>query len=178
MQWYLLAFRRFDEFSGRSHRREFWSFVLYHYAIYFSLLVVDIGMGTVSPSLGLGPLSGIYAVVSFIPHGALQIRRLHDSERSGWWLLIALVPFVGVIQLLVWFCASGTAGPNHYGLPYGLPALPPERPTTLGGSYVLAPQSSSPGRAEFCMGCGVRLPTGARYCPKCGTHRALDTEGL
>jgi uncharacterized membrane protein YhaH (DUF805 family) len=62
-----------------------------------------------------GPLSIIFSLVNIIPGLAVSIRRLHDTDRSGWWLLIALIPLIGFILLIVWYASSGTAGSNRFG---------------------------------------------------------------
>ena len=71
------------------------------------------GADGVSFSAHLGLLGGIYSLAVLLPGLAVAIRRLHDTDRSGWWVLIALVPFVGGIVLLVFFVLEGTRGPNR-----------------------------------------------------------------
>ena len=55
------------------------------------------------------------ALALLVPSVAVAVRRLHDTDRSGWWYLVVLVPFVGAILLIVWFCTKGTSGPNRFG---------------------------------------------------------------
>jgi len=128
------GYRKYLTFGGRASRSEYWWWVLF---ILLSSIVVAIVEGTlglgsgtvtqveggVSASYAGGPLSIIWALVNILPGIAVGVRRLHDTDRSGWWYLIALVPLVGAIVLLVFFCTRGTAGANRFGPdPLGSPA--------------------------------------------------------
>lgn len=128
------GYRKYVTFGGRASRSEYWWWVLF---IILSSIVVGIvesalglGSGTVtelegglSASYAGGPLSIIWSLVNLLPGIAVGVRRLHDTDRSGWWLLIGLVPLIGAIVLLVFFCTKGTAGPNRFGHdPLGSPA--------------------------------------------------------
>lgn len=108
MEWYLEVFKKYAVFSGRSRRKEYWFFVLFNILASFSLGIVDAVMG-------MGLLSGVYALVVLIPGIAVSIRRLHDTGRSGWWLLIALVPVLGALALLFFMAQDSEPGPNQYG---------------------------------------------------------------
>ena len=126
MEWYLRVWQRYAEFSGRSRRMEYWMFTLIHAVI---LLVIAVGIFGFSamkqPLLGAGCslLLGAYALAAFIPDLALTVRRLHDIDKSGWWILIALVPAVGGIVLLIMAVLDGTRGSNQYG-PDPKPGVP------------------------------------------------------
>jgi uncharacterized membrane protein YhaH (DUF805 family) len=85
--------------SGRARRKEYWFFVLFNIIISIVLAVIDGVTGSFSPEAGMGLLGGIYTLAVLIPGIAVSVRRLHDTERSGWWLLIALVPLIGAIVL-------------------------------------------------------------------------------
>ena len=113
MDWYLEVFRKYAQFSGRSRRKEYWMFTLFNILASVSLGIVDgiLGLG----DMGFGLLSGIYSLAVIVPSLAVSIRRLHDTGRSGWWLLIALVPILGAIALLVFMVQDGEPGPNRYG---------------------------------------------------------------
>ncbi len=111
MDYYLLAFKKYAEFSGRSRRKEYWYFILFNNILL--LLTSAIGI-MISDSIGT-ILYAIAVLVTIIPGLAVSIRRLHDLDRSGWFLLLGLIPLIGAIILLVWFCTSGTEGPNQYG---------------------------------------------------------------
>lgn len=108
------GFGNYVNFSGRANRGEFWWFVLATVLIAIVLGVVD-GLVFGTDLWGNGPLSSVWSLALLIPSLALAVRRLHDIDRSGWWVLIALVPVVGGIILLVWYCTRGTSGPNRFG---------------------------------------------------------------
>lgn len=125
MNWMLLPYRRYFEFSGRSRRREYWMFVLFYVLVFVllgaafgsnDLTVAPVGFGFSSRLVGGGGVIGnIFALASFIPALALSVRRLHDQGRSGWMLLLGLIPLFGGFVLLVFMCLEGTRGPNQYG---------------------------------------------------------------
>lgn len=115
MSWYLTVLRKYAVFSGRARRSEYWFFTLFNVLISIALSVVDVVIGTGGDEFGLGVLSGIYSLGVFVPSLAVAVRRLHDTNRSGWWLLLALVPCVGGIVLLVFAISDGTYGENRFG---------------------------------------------------------------
>lgn len=115
MSWYLQALKKYAVFSGRSRRMEYWYFVLFNIIVSIVLGVIDGLLGTSGSYAGAGLLSGIYGLAVLIPSLAVTVRRLHDIDRSGWWILIALVPLIGVIVLLVFALLEGTPGDNQYG---------------------------------------------------------------
>lgn len=115
MNWYLQVLRKYAVFSGRARRMEYWYFVLFNFIIGVILGVIDYMMGTYSARAGLGLLGGVYSLAVLIPSLAVTVRRLHDIGRSGWWLLIGLVPIVGPIVLLIFAVQDGNPGDNRYG---------------------------------------------------------------
>lgn len=127
MEWMLMPYRRYADFSGRSRRKEYWMFALFQFIVCFVLYIPLIaGMPSMDEygqmSEGPGPLFYvgialllIFALASFIPALAVLVRRLHDQDKSGWWFLIQFVPFVGPIVLLVFMFIEGTRGPNRFG---------------------------------------------------------------
>ena len=115
MSWYLEALKKYAVFSGRSRRREYWYFVLFNIIVGIVLGWIDALLGTRGSYAGAGLLSGIYGLAVLIPTLAVTVRRLHDIDRSGWWILIGLVPLIGVIVLLVFALLDGTPGDNRYG---------------------------------------------------------------
>ena len=116
MSWYLQALKKYAVFSGRSRRMEYWYFVLFNIIVSIVLGVIDgLLLGTLDSGMGVGLLSGIYGLAILIPSLAVTVRRLHDIDRSGWWILIGLVPLIGVIVLLVFALLDGTPGDNRYG---------------------------------------------------------------
>jgi len=138
LDWMILPFKRYAEFSGRSRRMEYWSFALLTVVVYLVLFGVMMAGGfslaTLSdPTMaaaqqpgalfyvGAG-LLGIYALAAFIPNLALNVRRLHDRNMSGWFLLLFIVlsavPLVGILVSIGWLVLMllpGTPGPNKYG---------------------------------------------------------------
>jgi len=115
MNWYLEALKKYAVFSGRARRKEYWYFVLFNISVSIVLAVIDAVTGSFSPEAGMGLLGGIYTLAVLIPVIAVSIRRLHDTGRSGWWLLIVLVPLIGVIVLLVFTVQNSKPGQNQYG---------------------------------------------------------------
>ena len=115
MNWYLQVLKKYAVFSGRARRREYWFFFLFNIIISIVLSVIDATIGTFSPTSGVGLRSGVYGLAVISPSIAVGVRRLHDIDRTGWWLLIAFVPLIGVLVLLVFALLPGTAGDNKYG---------------------------------------------------------------
>ncbi|MCW1381535.1 DUF805 domain-containing protein [Novosphingobium sp. KCTC 2891] len=125
MNWMLLPYRRYAEFSGRSRRREYWMFVLFYLLVFVVLNAVfgtnevtrtPTGFGYGSRLVGGGGLlGGLFALASLLPALAVSVRRLHDQDRTGWLVLLALIPFLGGFALLVLMCLEGTRGPNRFG---------------------------------------------------------------
>ena len=117
MRWYIEVLKKYAVFSGRARRTEFWMFFLFSAIISIFLAVIDEFMGWKVEMSGdnLGFLSTLYYIAVIIPYFAVIIRRLHDTERSGWWFLIAFIPIVGVIILLVFLILDGTKGENRFG---------------------------------------------------------------
>ncbi|MEU6162788.1 DUF805 domain-containing protein [Streptomyces tanashiensis] len=108
MNWYLDVLKKYAVFNGRARRKEFWMFELFNIIISIVLNVVDM-------SLDIQLLSLIYTVGIFLPSLAVTVRRLHDTGRSGWWVLIGLVPLVGFIILLVFTVQEGEQQQNAHG---------------------------------------------------------------
>jgi len=113
MGWYLAALKKYADFSGRARRREYWFFIL-------SYLLILIGMSALAVAGG-HRISGLIDIVAvlfilamFIPSWSVTVRRLHDTDRSGWWALISFVPLLGLI-LLVFMVLDSQAGENRFG---------------------------------------------------------------
>lgn len=109
MNWYLEALMKEEAFSGRARRKEYWMFTLLNSVIVFGLSLIDELIG--SP----GVIGALYSVAVLIPSIAVSVRRLHDTDRSGWWLLIAFIPIVGIILLLIFMVQDSKSGQNQYG---------------------------------------------------------------
>jgi uncharacterized membrane protein YhaH (DUF805 family) len=117
MNWYLKAMRNYFNVNGRARRTEYWMYFL----VYFGVMVVA---GILDSIIGLGLLGGLAALVHLIPSITVGVRRLHDIDRSGWWLLIALVPLVGWIIAIYWAVKEGDTQDNQYGPNPKAEALP------------------------------------------------------
>ncbi|HSF78165.1 MAG TPA: DUF805 domain-containing protein [Steroidobacteraceae bacterium] len=115
MNWYLEALRKYAVFEGRARRMEYWMFVLINCLIVVVLSVVDTVVGLFSLGNSVGALTGLYWLVVLVPSVAVTVRRLHDTDRSGWWALLALLPVLGTIVLFVFCVLDGTPGPNRFG---------------------------------------------------------------
>ena len=114
MKWYIEALKKYAVFSGRSRRREYWFFFLGN-------LIISLVLGFAEAVLGLFPgseesiLGMIYGLAVLIPGLAVGVRRLHDTDRSGLWLLIGLIPLLGIIVLLVFLVQDSNPGDNRFG---------------------------------------------------------------
>ncbi|MBN9338642.1 MAG: DUF805 domain-containing protein [Comamonadaceae bacterium] len=115
MHWFLLALKKYATFSGRARRSEYWYFVLFYLIIFFALSIIDGITGSFSAASGMGFLGGLLTLGLLLPSIAVGVRRLHDTGRSGWWLLLAVIPIVGAIVLLVFFAQDSAAGDNAHG---------------------------------------------------------------
>jgi uncharacterized membrane protein YhaH (DUF805 family) len=114
MQWYLKVLRQYADFTGRARRTEYWMFTLVSAGISVVLTVLDIVLES-SLGGGVGLLSGLYALAVLLPSLAVGARRLHDIGRTGWWLLIGIIPLIGTIVLIVFFATEGDRQANSYG---------------------------------------------------------------
>ena len=108
MQWYLKVLKNYVGFDGRARRTEYWMFALIN-------VVILIALSLIGRAIGTNILYTIYALAVLLPGLAVGVRRLHDTDKSGWWLLIGLIPIVGAIVLLVFMLSDSTPGPNQYG---------------------------------------------------------------
>ena len=115
MNWFMTVLRKYAVFEGRARRREYWFFVLFYILISVVLAVVDRMLGTYDETYGMGALGALFCLGLLIPSIAVGARRLHDTGRSGWWLLIGFVPIVGAIVLIWFFVQDGQSGSNAWG---------------------------------------------------------------
>ena len=115
MNWYLKVLKQYADFSGRARRKEYWMFVLFNMIFAIFAMILDIVLGIAIEGVGYGPLYGLYALAVLIPGLAVAIRRLHDVGKSGWMILISLIPLIGAIWLLVLMVTDSNSGENEYG---------------------------------------------------------------
>ena len=115
MNWYFEVLKKYAVFSGRARRKEYWYFCLFNLIIFIVLGIIDGVTGSLSPEAGAGLLGSIYILAIFIPGIAVSVRRLHDTNRSGWWVLINLIPLIGIIVLLVFMAQDSKPDQNKFG---------------------------------------------------------------
>jgi len=110
MNYYLAVLKKYAVFNGRAQRAEYWYFVLFNFIIGFVLSLLGGLLGH-----GLNYLGNIYSLAVLVPGSAVAIRRLHDIGKSGWWLLLGLIPIIGWIWLIVLAATDSEANDNQYG---------------------------------------------------------------
>jgi uncharacterized membrane protein YhaH (DUF805 family) len=104
------GFSNYVNFTGRAARSEFWYWVLFTFLVGIVVDILDYGIGS-----GSGLLSELWGLATLLPNLAVGARRLHDTDRSGFWLFLLLLPLIGLIVLIVWWCLKGTSGTNQHG---------------------------------------------------------------
>ena len=126
LDWMLMPYRRYTDFSGRSQRKEYWMFALFSAIV--TLVVLALMFGGMpamdeygapgDPGMmfyvGIGLLV-LFGLGSIVPSIAVQVRRFHDQDKSGWFVLLSLIPFIGGLIVLVFMFLEGTKGPNRFG---------------------------------------------------------------
>ena len=115
MHWYLDVLKKYAVFDGRARRQEYWMFCLFNILVSIGFMIIDYVAGLTEAAGGQSPLNILYTLATFLPGIGVAIRRLHDTNRSGWWILIAFVPLIGVIMLLIWMVTDSNPGSNKYG---------------------------------------------------------------
>ncbi|MFG2961796.1 MULTISPECIES: DUF805 domain-containing protein [unclassified Streptomyces] len=108
MNWYVDVLKKYAVFSGRARRQEYWMFFLFN-------VIISIVLAVVGRVIGFSALGLIYSLAVFLPGLGVAVRRLHDTGRSGWAILIALIPLIGTIILIVWLASEGKPEQNQYG---------------------------------------------------------------
>jgi uncharacterized membrane protein YhaH (DUF805 family) len=120
------VYGNYATFSGRARRSEYWWWFLYMLIAVSVIAAIEtqlgLGFGTVAGADGAvyaayqgGPLTGIWGLAHLLPGIAVAVRRLHDTDRTGWWLLIAFVPVIGFLVLIYFYVSHGTPGENRFG---------------------------------------------------------------
>jgi uncharacterized membrane protein YhaH (DUF805 family) len=102
------GFSNYVKFSGRAIRSEYWYWVLF-------TVIGSIVAGIIDAVLGITVIDPLFALATILPSIAVAIRRLHDLDRTGWWIFIGLIPLIGWIILIIWYCSRGTVGSNRFG---------------------------------------------------------------
>lgn len=119
MKWYIKVLKQYADFSGRARRKEYWMFFLINFLISMAIGFVGGFVGGMSGDPSMASITMLlpmlYSLAVLLPSIAVGVRRLHDTNRSGWWLLIGLVPVIGAIVLIVFFVQDSQSGSNQYG---------------------------------------------------------------
>ena len=115
MNWYLEVLKNYAVFSGRARRKEYWFYVLFNAIFAIIAMIIDNVLGLTFQDIGYGPVYTLYVLATLIPSIAVSVRRLHDIGKSGWYLLVGLIPCVGGIILLVFDVTAGDVRENEYG---------------------------------------------------------------
>jgi uncharacterized membrane protein YhaH (DUF805 family) len=110
MDWYLAVLKKFVEFNGRARRKEYWMFFLVNAAISVVATVLGVFIGKV-----MMIILTLYMIAVILPSLGVAVRRLHDVGKTGWLLLVGLIPGIGAIWLFILMCIDGTPGENAYG---------------------------------------------------------------
>lgn len=108
MKWYIDALKKYAVFSGRARRKEYWMYTLFNCIAFAVLVFVGFAVGTLIPYF-------LYLIAIILPTLAVGVRRLHDTGKSGWLMLIILIPLIGGVILFAFDCVEGNRGPNRYG---------------------------------------------------------------
>lgn len=108
MYWYLKALKHYIVFSGRAHRKEYWMFFLFN-------ILIGIAFGIIGHLLKTELIGQLYSLAMLLPSLAVLARRLHDTGRTAWWLLLSLIPLLGTVVLLIFAAIEGDQGDNEYG---------------------------------------------------------------
>ncbi|SDE50744.1 DUF805 domain-containing protein [Riemerella columbipharyngis] len=115
MKYYLECLRNYATFSGRARRSEYWYFYLFNFIFALVAMGIDNLLGLTIENLPYGVVYTLYGLITLIPGLAVTVRRLHDVGKSGWFILIGLIPIIGSIWLIVLMFTDGNKGPNMYG---------------------------------------------------------------
>lgn len=142
MSWFMTALRKYAVFSGRSRRREYWYFGLFYLILYVVLAMVDGITGSFDFRSGMGVFTGALTLALLVPSLSVSVRRLHDTGRSGWWLLLGIIPVIGAVILIVFLAQDSEPGANRFG---PNPKATPNRPigVTTPGKPWSAPRSKA-----------------------------------
>lgn len=115
MEWYFRVLAKYAVFRGRARRKEYWFYILFNVIFSIILAIVDMSMDTFDPKTGVGLFGTIYAAALILPSMAVTVRRLHDIGRSGWWMLIPIVPILGAILIFAFLVQDSDPGENRFG---------------------------------------------------------------
>lgn len=159
---------KYATFSGRASRSEFWYFFLFQFILGIIARTIDFFSEIAFGPFGFGYLSLVCILLTIIPNVSAAVRRLHDTDRSGWWYWLLMVPLAGII-VIVWACMKGTYGNNRFGTdPLFLePEAPFNQMAARGNTLTPGKQFPDPSK-NYCSSCGYGMMPTFRLCPKCG----------
>lgn len=115
MNWWLAAMKKYVDFSGRARRKEYWMFILFNIIFGVVAIILDIMLGMANEDLGVGLFYTLFSLAILLPTWSVTVRRLHDVGKSGWWIFISLIPFIGGIWLFILTILDSQAETNSYG---------------------------------------------------------------
>ena len=102
------GFSNYVNFSDRASRSEYWYWVLF-------VVLAEIVTSIIDYAIGYEVTTSLFGLAVLLPGISVAIRRLHDLDRSGWWVFLVCIPLIGAIVLIIWYCSRGTEGPNRFG---------------------------------------------------------------
>ena len=120
MQWFIYCLKNYAKFDGRAGRPEYWFYALFSTLIFFILQFLSSTLGlqySMNDLITVYPLASIWQVVTFVPSLAVGVRRMHDINRSGFWLLFLLLPLIGWLLIMIFVLLKGNDDDNDYGSP-------------------------------------------------------------
>ncbi|WP_321326023.1 DUF805 domain-containing protein [Thiomicrorhabdus sp.] len=115
MNFFIDAIKNYATFTGRATRQQYWMFYLFYIIFYIILSVLENALGLTLGEFGEGILTIIYSLALLIPSIAILARRLHDTGRSGWWILLIFIPLIGAIVILIFTLLDSERQANEYG---------------------------------------------------------------
>ncbi len=115
MNWYIAVLKKYAVFSGRARRQEYWMFFLFNFIFTGIAMILDNVLGIAIESLYYGPIYILYGLAVLLPSLAVAVRRLHDTGKSGWFILVSLIPLIGSIWFIVLMVRDSEPGENQYG---------------------------------------------------------------
>lgn len=115
MNWYLEVWKKRLDINGRASRTEYWMFTLINFILAFCAAVLDNLFGTTLGDLPYGLIYILYLLAVLVPAFSVTVRRLHDTGKSAWMLLLLLIPFVGAVWIFVLTVLDSNPGENEYG---------------------------------------------------------------
>jgi uncharacterized membrane protein YhaH (DUF805 family) len=146
------GFLNYANFRGRASRSEFWFWALFNNILQIVAIAIDSMLNTELPIA-----VWVVMLATYIPTFAIGVRRLHDTDRSGWWILISCIPLIGLIFIFIWWATGGTDGPNRFG---------PDPLANPSSNQQFAPRIQ--GGTKKCPGCPETIRAGAKVCKYCG----------